>query len=269
MARFTTRELSKNTWPDYVRYFSQGNGWDHCGCTAYQGFGAPSTVRKWTSKRDWNLELKKKLLERGLAHGVLVYAQGEPIGWCQFGPKVELPIPESQRKELLEGAPGWKRRWAHWGESTQTDDRVWRITCFCTDKEFAGEGVAAIALRAAVEAIRKRGGGVIEAFPVATVPESDERLSAARGWKRDLIKRIRAHGRFSDEVVRYMSSPPPPIKAHVEGVGEVDGIGWTYGVMHSGTVGMFEREGFKALSVWGTGPRVVMQRKVRPSNRKK
>jgi hypothetical protein len=36
-----TKELSKRTWPDYVRFFSQGNGWDHCGCTAYQGFRAP------------------------------------------------------------------------------------------------------------------------------------------------------------------------------------------------------------------------------------
>ena len=44
---FTTKELSNRTWPDYVRFFSQGNGWDHCGCTFAQGFRAPKEVRKW------------------------------------------------------------------------------------------------------------------------------------------------------------------------------------------------------------------------------
>src|SRR5688500_16762976 len=107
--KFSTKELSTHTWPDYVRFFSKGNGWDHCGCTAYQGFAAPSKVRKWADKRDWNLELKCDLVERHVAHGILVYADREPVGWCQFGPKRELPIPEGERKELLQGRPGWKR----------------------------------------------------------------------------------------------------------------------------------------------------------------
>lgn len=267
MGRFTTKELSLRTWPDYVQFFSQGNGWDHCGCTAYQGFRAPSKVRKWTDKRDWNLELKRELVERSLAHGILVYADGEPIGWCQFGPKSELPIPETKRKELLKGAPGWKRKGGSWEETTGGDDRVWRIMCFCTDKQFAQHGIAGIALRAAVEAIRNRGGGLIEAFPIATVPESDERLVAAKDWRRSLFKLIKVHGRFSDEVERYMSSPPPPIKVSVEGVGEVNGLGWTYGVMHAGTVAMFQRAGFTSVAAWGSGPRVVMNKRVRGSAR--
>ena len=83
--KFTVRELNKSTWGDYTRFFSQGNGWDHCGCIAYQGFQAPSKVRLWTDKRDWNLEVKLRLLERGQTHGILVYCEGEPVGWCQFG----------------------------------------------------------------------------------------------------------------------------------------------------------------------------------------
>lgn len=56
---FTTKELSKRTWPDYARFFSQGNGWDHCGCTFMQGFRAPKHLRKWADQRDWNLEVKR------------------------------------------------------------------------------------------------------------------------------------------------------------------------------------------------------------------
>src|ERR1043166_3871714 len=168
MPRFSTKELSDRTWPDYVRFFSQGNGWDHCGCIAYQGFRAPSKIGKWADKRDWSLELKRSLMQQGLAHGILVYADGDPIGWCQFGPREELPILENQRKELLKGAPGWKREWAFPADRDH-NGRVWRITCFCTDKRFGQLGIAGIALRAALKAIRKRGGGLVEAFPVATI----------------------------------------------------------------------------------------------------
>src|ERR687892_2518836 len=97
---FTTKELSKRTWPDYQRFFSQGNGWDHCACVHYQG------VRKrggsFAHERDVNLAIKCDLVERGLAHGILVYDSKEPVGWCQFGPQDELPIrDQSTRKRNL------------------------------------------------------------------------------------------------------------------------------------------------------------------------
>jgi hypothetical protein len=44
------------------------------------------------------------------------------------------------------------------------------------DREYRGKGVAGTALKAALESIRKQGGGIVEAYPVvskkmATVPE--------------------------------------------------------------------------------------------------
>jgi putative sterol carrier protein len=236
--KFTTRELNKRTWDDYIKFFSQGNGWDHCGCTAYQGFQAPSEVRIWADKRDWNLEVKRKLLERGLAHGILVYFEGEPVGWCQFGRRGELPIPTEQRKALLNGAPGWKRMRSAVGEGESASERVWRITCFCTRKDFAERDVAGTALRAAVDAIRNRGGGLVEGYPRALA--HDYEAGPGRSWRR--------HG--------------GPFKVPVEGMGEVDGSGWLYGAMHCGTVGMFQRAGFTAVQPIGTGPRVLMRMKV-------
>ena len=44
---------------------------------------------------------------------------------------------------------------------------MWRITCFVVDKEYRGRGVAVAGLRAALEAIRKKGGGLVEAYPVS------------------------------------------------------------------------------------------------------
>lgn len=249
-----TKELDEATWPDYVRFFSQGNGWDHCGCTAYQSFRAPSSIGKWSDRRDWNLALKRSLLERGLTHGILVYSEAEPVGWCQFGPTDELPLPRDQRRALLGGGGA--------GRDRGVDDRVWRITCFCTLKQFARRGVAGVALPAALKAIRRRGGGLVEASPVALVLESDPRLVALRQWRRGRARLIKAHGRFSAQVERHLSSPPEPVKVQVAGIGEVVGSDWSYGSMHAGSVAMFEREGFVGVASIGTGPRVIMQRTV-------
>lgn len=273
--KLLTKGLSTSTWPDYVKFFSQGNGWDHCGCTAWQGFRAPSTVRQWSDKRDWNLELKYKLVASDLAHGILVYSDGEPVAWCQYGPKGELPIPQAQRRTLLMGESGSHGPPATLHASASPSDGVWRITCFCTRKDFARRGIAGVALRAALAAIRKRGGGDVEAFPVVLVPESNPRLIAARQGRQELIRLIRQHGRFSDQVEQYISSRPevrvhPRLNARVpvsvKGIGDVNGTGWVYGAMYPGTLAMFEREGFVPAAPINQGPCVRVQTTVRPQS---
>jgi len=44
----------------------------------------------------------------------------------------------------------------------------WRITCFVTVVRRRRRGVASTALRSALEAIRERGGGLVEAYPTLT-----------------------------------------------------------------------------------------------------
>ena len=44
--------------------------------------------------------------------------------------------------------------------------KFWRITCFAVLKKYRKRGVASAALRAALEAIRKKGGGLVEAYPI-------------------------------------------------------------------------------------------------------
>ena len=233
--RFTTKELSKRTWPDYVRFFSQGNGWDHCGCTYAQGFRAPKDVRKWADKRDWNLAVKCRLVEEGQAHGILVYAEGEPVGWCQFGPANELPLVE----------PGPRRRLFAEGEQ-----RLWKITCFCTRPDHARQGITGVALRAALASIAKAGGGVVEAYPIVVAkgdPETDERLARVIEWRRTLNQLIKTHERSSEVIAAHLRNRVP-VTEHVEGVGEVDA---TYAGRNAsvGTVDLFRREGFAAVSV--------------------
>jgi hypothetical protein len=241
---FTTKELSKRTWPDYVHFFSQGNGWDHCGCTFAQGFRAPKELRKWSDQRDWNLEVKCGLVEEGRTHGVLVYAGGEPVGWCQFGPANELPL--VARGEYIDPrAAGRRRRLFEDGE-----ERLWRVTCFCTRPDYSQQGVTGVALRAALRSIAKRGGGAVEAYPVVLAkgdPDTDERLARVIEWYRTFSRLIKTHGRFSDAMEEHLRNRVE-VTEYVEGIGEVDATYHGRGA-NVGTVNLFGREGFEAVSV--------------------
>jgi GNAT superfamily N-acetyltransferase len=144
---YRTEELTRRTWPDFEQLFSRGNGWDFCWCIAFHRVPRPSReiFRTRAEVSVQNHRAKRALLEQGHAHGILVYADDEPVGWCQYGTSDELLA----RK----GAP-------------QPRERSWRITCFVVDRRFRRKGVAAIALHTALESIRTQGGGLVEAFPV-------------------------------------------------------------------------------------------------------
>ena len=95
---------------------------------------------------------KKALVEAGHSHGILVYADNEPIGWCQYGPREELPRIDENRH--------------YTGLDLDDSTKLWRITCFVVDKRYRRRGVATVALKAALNAIRKKGGGAVEAYPI-------------------------------------------------------------------------------------------------------
>lgn len=153
---FTARELCRETWSDFVRLFSQGHGWDHCWCMHFQRpCSLPKALQLPTRSQRGarNRREKKALLDKGCAHGILVYAGEQPVGWCQFGPQAELPrIDNSRKYQAL--------------RLTVSRRKLWRITCFVVDKRYRRKGVATAALTAALQSIRNRGGGLVEAYPI-------------------------------------------------------------------------------------------------------
>jgi len=98
------------------------------------------------NKRD-----KKALVKAGKTHGVLVYHEGEPVGWCQFGPRDELPRIDAMKNYR-----------------PVDKENFWRITCFFVDTDHRHRGVAKEALRSALAAMKSRGVRTVEAYPVDT-----------------------------------------------------------------------------------------------------
>jgi len=157
---YTSKELAWNTWPDLERLFERpgvGDAW-WCWCTHHHVSSYSTAENKQPRSRAEravkNRERKAELVKNGRAHGILVYSDREPVGWCQYGPREELPRIDNSRNY---------RNLA----SEEDRQRLWRITCFVVDKNFREKGVASAALRAAIESIRNKGGGLVEAIPVS------------------------------------------------------------------------------------------------------
>jgi GNAT superfamily N-acetyltransferase len=148
--------LSPETWSDFERLFAPGTGWAFCACMLYQR-GCHLDKAEYPNReamRVQNHVEKRALVNAGRAHGILVYDDDEPIGWCQYGPADELPLPGGGRMD---------RR-----IPPLSADVRWRITCFVTAVRRRRRGVAATALRAALATIAGRGGGLVEAYPTVT-----------------------------------------------------------------------------------------------------
>ncbi|MEX0788896.1 MAG: GNAT family N-acetyltransferase [Anaerolineales bacterium] len=154
---FKTKELSPRTWPAFERLFAKYNGVQAgCWCMFNHRPGPIQDLGRasWEGRNRKDHEV---LVGRRRAHGILVYAGKEAVGWCQYGLAGELPRIDRGRNYRKLKLPA--------------THKLWRITCFFVDREFRHKGVANLALRSALAAIKKRGGGVVEAYP-ATVPNA-------------------------------------------------------------------------------------------------
>lgn len=150
---YVARELSPETLPDFERLAKkQGSCW----CMYYQRPRPVLRGGKAAEHRERNRADKTKLVHEGRAHAILVYEDGTPVGWCQYGPREELPRIDAGRNYRAAGGP------------PDQDGKLWRITCFFVDPAHRGKGVASFALKAALESIRKQGGGIAEAYPVVS-----------------------------------------------------------------------------------------------------
>jgi len=157
MGAFRVRDLDATIWPDFERLFRGpgGNAW--CWCMYYR---RPQSVaremaRYRVAKADLpehNRRRSRALVEEGRAHGILVYAGDEPVGWCAFGRREEFPAIDRGRFYRNLAPP---------------PEGVWRIVCFVVARDHRRRGVATAALRAALDSIRAQGGGPVEAYPVA------------------------------------------------------------------------------------------------------
>ncbi len=142
---FSSKPLTPETWPAFAQLVEKHHGiFGGCWCIAFHlepGEGKLGAEAYRT--------MKQQRVQSGRAHAALVFDGPTAVGWCQFGSPAELPNIRSKKayEEGLRKLPDW------------------RITCFFIDRERRGEGIAALALQAALRYIAQLGGGTVEAYP--------------------------------------------------------------------------------------------------------
>lgn len=109
-----------------------------------------------------NKKAMQKLVKANNVPGLLAYAQGEPVGWCSVSPRERFSALE--RSRILQPID---------------EQPVWSVTCFFIAKGFRRQGVTVELLKAAIAYVKKRGGKILEGYPVE--PASASRGSASTG----------------------------------------------------------------------------------------
>jgi GNAT superfamily N-acetyltransferase len=168
VTEYTIRALGPDTWGAFAALAERHNGvWGGCWCTWFHDVSSlricqgpsgqhharfhRSCAEKGQVVED-NRALKERLVSEGRAHAALVFDGEAAVAWCQYGDPGELPN-INHRKEYEAGLG-------------RLPD--YRITCFFVDRDYRRKGVAAVALRGALDLIAQAGGGVVEAYPQDT-----------------------------------------------------------------------------------------------------
>ncbi|OGF55263.1 MAG: hypothetical protein A2Z21_09280 [Candidatus Fraserbacteria bacterium RBG_16_55_9] len=128
---------------DFFRLHSEANaaGWCHCiawWVPTWEGWGERSASE--------NRRLRDELCDRGEYDGYLLYVDGDPVGWCQIGPRDRL-VKIVRQYQLF------------------PDPKTWAITCFFIAPSHRQKGLASYLLHEVVRDLAKRGVRRIEAYP--------------------------------------------------------------------------------------------------------
>ncbi|HLI64805.1 MAG TPA: GNAT family N-acetyltransferase [Caulobacteraceae bacterium] len=137
----TVRPLSPALWPALEEVMPDGAR--GCWCM-YWRIGRHYRGRSAAENRAG----LRAVVEAGPPPGLIAFDGETPVGWCQVGPRADLP-------ELARA----------WRLAPVDDLPVWALSCLYTRKGYRRAGVTAALIEAAVEAARRAGAPALEAYP--------------------------------------------------------------------------------------------------------
>ncbi|MBN2386789.1 MAG: GNAT family N-acetyltransferase [Anaerolineales bacterium] len=133
-----------------------------------------------------NRLLQKDFVASGRIPGLLAVREGVPLGWIAVEPRDQYPgLARSRILKPVDGAP------------------VWSVTCFFVAREHRGQGLTVALLQAAIDYVRRRGGKMVEGYPVEP---REGRLAAPVFVYTGLVSAFRQAG--FEEVARRSETRP-------------------------------------------------------------
>lgn len=147
----TIRDVTPDLVEDYLSFFDDEAfrdfpQWQFCYCME---------THRTQSDDEWALRTRhdnrrdmSAMIVQGHVTGLLAYADGKPIGWCNYGETTHLS--------------GVMTRF---GLEAADQDGVGSVACFVISSRYRGHGVASRLLDSAVERLRAKGLRAVEAYP--------------------------------------------------------------------------------------------------------
>ncbi len=167
MQKLTFRPLTSKYWSDFEKLFGPRGACGGCWCMLWRLTRSDFDQQKGEGNR----RAMKRFVDRGETPGILAYAGRQPVAWCAVAPRVSYPALERSRV------------------SKRIDDQpVWSITCFFVAKPFRRSGISVELLKAAIDYVQKRGGRIVEGYPVEPKTESMPEVFAYTGLATAFLK---------------------------------------------------------------------------------
>jgi len=147
--------LTIDRWADLEALFGERGACGGCWCMWWRLKRAQFEQQKGEGNR----RAMQAIVKSGQIPGILAYAQTQPLAWCSVAPREQFPV--LGRSRIFKPID---------------DEPVWSITCFFIEKSARKKGLSLRMINAAVDFVKKSGGRIVEAYPVA--PQKDKTADA-------------------------------------------------------------------------------------------
>jgi GNAT superfamily N-acetyltransferase len=150
--------LTPDRWADLEALFGPRGACGGCWCMVWR-----LPRQEWEAgKGEGNRRALKTIVADGVEPGILAYVDGKPAGWCAVAPRADYPgLARSRVLRPIDDTP------------------VWSVSCFFIAKGFRRQGLSVALLKAIIDFVKKRGGKVVEGYPVEPYSAS---MPAAFAW---------------------------------------------------------------------------------------
>jgi GNAT superfamily N-acetyltransferase len=137
--------LTPDRFEDFADVINPHRRSTHCWCLSHR-LQAREIDELGNGDRE---QAMRRLSERATPPGVVVYLDATPVGWCNIGPRSEIPrLTASKLIRPVDDVP------------------VWSIICVVVRGGHRRKGVAGHLIQGAVEYAASRGAPAVEAYPV-------------------------------------------------------------------------------------------------------
>lgn len=148
-----THPVTPDRFEDFADVINHNRRSNHCWCTTPR-LQAAEVRELGDGSRE---QAMRRLCERKHPPGVVTYADGQPVGWCNIGPRAEIS------------------RLGHSRLIRPVDDLpVWSIVCVVVRPGHRRQGVTAPLIEGAVAYATAHGAPAVEAYPVDPAGRMDQ-----------------------------------------------------------------------------------------------